>query len=668
MTGDSDAPKSSAPGGTLGTVGAFQLIERLPRTREVREFLARQRGPGGFERICALKLASRGASDRRAAEALEREAKVMMRLDHPNVVRFHDFFEHDDDIVLVLEHFSGLTLARLLELLRENGEPVDERIAWHVAHCLFEALAHAHGLVDAAGMTVPVIHRDVRPENVLVSSNGRVRLTGFSAAQDADSNEEITAFGALIRVPSFVAPEQVRGLEATERSDAYAAALVVWELLTGRSATPEGLSEFDLLKALSMRQVEPLRALRPDIPALVTTALDLCLTSDPEERRIRCEEVAGCITAGLDAGDGALALREAIAKLGPAVQKLAGGVAASLPPSRRRPGSAPPLPHRPEAITLPEQVRISPRMEAAVTAIPLAPSQRVSVPRQQLSSLFDENTVQMPIPSCPADDDNEDDDDVSNDVVVVPPPPPPPPAQSAARPIVPASSPPPGPTAQPTEDLLCSSVPSYPALSEARVSNSSIEPSASGAAVLVGSTPDSFTETEFPVADDELIALRARQKRRQVVRVAVIGVPVAATAIILLAAMSGGIGGGSENVGFRPATVVASAPRNTEVRAPATPTVPVATSASVAQPAPPDQAVLVVEGPPGGFVYVTGKPLGATDTRIVTDCGQRFIRVGTKMGGAGLSSVRWLAEGQSIGLKCGETTKVPADPDRTRRP
>lgn len=418
MTGDSDAPKSSAPGGTLGTVGAFQLLERLPRTREVREFLARQRGPGGFERICALKLASRGGSDRRAAEALEREAKVMMRLDHPNVVRFHDFFEHKDDIVLVLEHFSGLTLARLLELVRENGEPVDERIAWHVAHCLFEALAHAHGLVDAAGMTVPVIHRDVRPENVLVSSNGRVRLTGFSAAQDADSNEELTAFGAVIRVPSFVAPEQVRGLEATERSDAYAAALVVWELLTGRSATPEGLSEFDLLKALSMRQVEPLRALRPDIPALVTTALDLCLASDPQERRIRCEEVAGCIAAGLDAGDGALALRETIAKLGPAVQKLAGGVAASLPPSRRRQGSAPPLAHRPEAITLPEQVQISPRMEAAVTAIPRAPSQPLSVPREPLPSLFDENTVQMPIPSCPADDD--DDDDISDDVVVVP--------------------------------------------------------------------------------------------------------------------------------------------------------------------------------------------------------------------------------------------------------
>lgn len=142
------------------------------------------------------------------------------------------------------------------------------------------------------------------------------------------------------------------------------------------------------------------------------------------------------------------------------------------------------------------------------------------------------------------------------------------------------------------------------------------------------------------------------------IRLAVIGVPVAFTAIILLVAMSGGIGGGSEDVGFRPA----SARRGEDVRDAAT------FAAPVAQPAPPDQAVLVVEGPPRGFVYVTGKPLGATDTRIVTDCGQRFVQVGTKMGSAGLSSVRWLAEGQYVGLKCGEITTVPADADRPRRP
>ena len=286
MTTDSASmPKGSTPGGTLGSVGSFQLIESLPTGRDVREFLARQRGPGGFERICVVKLASRSASDRRAAESLEREAKVMMRFDHPNIVRFHDFFEHGKEVVLVIEHFSSLTLARFIELMRERALHIDERITWHLALALFEALAHAHGLSDGGGEPSPIVHRDIRPDNVLLSADGRIRLTGFAAAQDTVASEEITAFGTVVSVPSYVAPEQVRGSQATEGSDAYAAGLILWELLTGRSATPEGLSEFDLLKRLSLRQVEPLRALRPDIPALVTTALDLCLQRDPDERR-----------------------------------------------------------------------------------------------------------------------------------------------------------------------------------------------------------------------------------------------------------------------------------------------------------------------------------------------------------------------------------------------
>jgi serine/threonine-protein kinase len=572
-------------------VGPFQLIERLPRSREVREFLARQRGPGGFERICALKLANRDASDQRAAQALEREAKVMMRLDHPNVVRFHDFFEQDDKIVLVLEHFSGLTLARFLELLSDNGQHLDERITWHVALSLFEALAHAHGLSDVLGSPAPIIHRDIRPGNVLISSDGRVRLTGFSSAQDADSNEEITA------------PEQVRGVETTDRSDAFAAALIIWEMLSHRSATPEGLSEFDLLKHLSQRRVESLRLLRPDIPALVTTALDLCLASDPDERRIHCEEVAGCINAGLDPGDGPLAVREAISRLGPAVEKLAGGVSNSAPPSRRRLGSSPPLPHRSEAITLPDRVRISARMEAAVTAVPRAPGARPVLPEILPSA-------NSPLPDLVEIEPLAEVEPLPHEA-----PPAPPPQPSSPAPAFVSSEPP---------------LPAYPQV-------------------------DTF-------GDDDLSLMRASQKRRQVVRFAVLGIPITATAVIAAVALSGGLGG-THDVPAPPPPKPMAAPTEALPSSDEHPEPDhVASTASLAKPAS-NEAVLIVEGPPEGFVYVTGKSIGATGTPIVTECGQRFIRVGTRMGPQGLSSVRWLADGQSVRLPCGKTTTVRADPN-----
>lgn len=79
---------------------------------------------------------------------------------------------------------------------------------------------------------------------------------------------------------------------------------------------------------------------------------------------------------------------------------------------------------------------------------------------------------------------------------------------------------------------------------------------------------------------------------------------------------------------------------------------------------PHDQAVLIVKSPPRGDVYVMGKAIGRTDERIVTECGQRFVRVG--QGAEGVSSIRWLAEGQSVGLRCGKATVVPANPDRIR--
>ena len=299
------------PGGTLGWVGPYQLVERLPYQGGAIEYLARQRGPFGFERNCRLKLvpSANSTGDQRAAEAVAREAKVVLRLDHPNIVRFYDLLEHRSNLVLVMEYFSSLTLARLLELLAKQRARLPQGGVWHIAHSLFAALAHAHG------RSSPVVHTDVRPANIMIAPDGRVRLSGFGHARLGDA-EESTACGHMGNGPSYVAPEQLRGQNLTERVDVFAAALIAWELLTGRCATPEGMADIELLRHFSQRQVEPLRALRPDLPPLVAAALDACLAANPLERTIQAEEVAGCIAATTDLRAGAEALRDAVGSLG----------------------------------------------------------------------------------------------------------------------------------------------------------------------------------------------------------------------------------------------------------------------------------------------------------------------------------------------------------------
>ena len=162
--------------------------------------------------------------------------------------------------------------------------------------------------------------------------------------------------------------------------------------------------------------------------------------------------------------------------------------------------------------------------------------------------------------------------------------------------------------------------------------------------------------------------MRAVQRRRHRIRVAVIGVPLVATLVVLIVALAGGLGGA--DVALPPLPSSSYSRSSASVRAledaaearSSAEAGGVAEVPSAAAPVPSDRAALVVKGPPEGYVYVTGKPLGPTDTRIVTDCGQRFVRVGTKMGERGLASVRWLAEGQSIRLECGETKVVSAKP------
>jgi eukaryotic-like serine/threonine-protein kinase len=598
--------KATPPGGTLGWVGPYQLVERLPYQGGPIEYLARQRGPLDFVRSCRLKLVpspSHGG-DRRVAEAVVREAKVVLRLDHPNIVRLYDLFEHGHNLVLAMEHFSSLSLGRLLELLVKQRKQLDESAVWHIAHCLFDALAHAHGVVDGAGNLSPVVHSDVRPSNIMVTVDGRVRLSGFGHARIGDS-DDWTACGKIGNGASYAAPEQVQGRNFTERVDTFAAALTIWELLAGRSATPDGLGDVERMQYLYKREVEPLRGLRPDLPPLVTTAIDACLTVDPEERTIQAAEVAGCIAAAMDLRAGARALREAVVSLGAVWEGLAAGdpsaspvprTGRSVPPSSSRRDRKPAF-----SVVVPSAAPLPNLMDA------MPPWEEVTrVPEPPKSKLVD------------------------------------PPRPSPVNAIRAMSAPPPsrrGPTSlSPTSaSALADTVPPTNRAPRSTRQWVMAVPLAMVVAVVTFAAVGTLTKQKAPAAAVQGMHATAASAAVPLVQRTAVTQPTVAAAVV-------------------EPTVPTPVEPSPAKEATASPAV------EIEAPVPVDRAVLVVDAPPEGWVYVQGTMVGRTGQPIETACGKRFVRVGTQMDEHGMLGVSWLSQGQGVLLRCGKRHLVPATP------
>ena len=260
-------------------IGAYKVIRRLAGTGSADVYLGRMDGPMGFQRVCALKLVANSIEgDVRLAEELAREAAICARLNHPAIVRMYDFFEYDRRLVLVLEHVEGADLERLIQHLARRRQKLGDDAVWYLAHQLAGALAHAHAATDENGDAAPVIHRNVQPENIVVSWDGQVRLTGFGLGKILGRSPD-TVVGMVKGTPGFMAPEQARGERVTPRADVYGFAALIWSLLTGRRPPIDGT------------RLEAVSTLRKDIPREIAAAIDAALEPAPDRRKITCLEL-----------------------------------------------------------------------------------------------------------------------------------------------------------------------------------------------------------------------------------------------------------------------------------------------------------------------------------------------------------------------------------------
>lgn len=305
-------------------IGDYAVLRRARMEGTTEVLVAREEGPLGFAREVTLRCVRRDGDDAAQAAELAREAKICARLEHPAIVRVLGLFTEGQRVVLVLDDAGGVTLAELLEALAARGERLPVHAASYVAATVASALAAAHGLHDEAGNATPVLHRAISPEVVHVSRDGVVRLGGFGLAKILDRTPDSVA-GAVRGRAAYLAPEQVRGEAATERSDAFSLGVLCFRLFAGE----EGASALSVLGG----RPPSLASVRRDVPREVSAAVDAALQEDPNKRTITCAELARWISQIAQIDDGKRALRTLVATL-PLPEPEP--VAAAERPSRRR--------------------------------------------------------------------------------------------------------------------------------------------------------------------------------------------------------------------------------------------------------------------------------------------------------------------------------------------
>lgn len=291
-TTPSDAP---APGGALARRrGEPRVLERVGRYTVLTEIagggmgsvlLGLMRGSAEFSRLVAIKcLHTRWLDDPKYVARFKREVKLAARIQHPNVVQALDVVEHAGELFLVMEYVDGVTLGALLADLNRQGRALPLGIAAGIVAAVLRGLQAAHEATDELGQPLNIVHRDVSPQNIMISRSGFVQVLDFGAAKAVDHSQH-TAAGAFVGKLSYMAPEQVLGEASSPGTDVFAAGVVLWEALTGRRLFHDSsLARGELLHALVLKPIARPSELRAEVPAALDEVLAQALERDPQRR------------------------------------------------------------------------------------------------------------------------------------------------------------------------------------------------------------------------------------------------------------------------------------------------------------------------------------------------------------------------------------------------
>jgi len=285
------------PGLIVG--GRYELLEVAGRGGMADVWRGRVRGDAGFVRDVAIKQMHQNlALQPQYVAMFVEEARVGSALQSPNVSEVHDFVHDRGNYYMVQEWIDGVDLGSWVKWHVARNEPTRWELVAAVAVGILRGLAAAHERVGPDGLPLPIVHRDVSPHNVLLTTRGMVKLIDFGLAFAPDRQQETTEPGIVKGKMAYLAPEIVTGGRPSPASDQFACGSVLWEALVGRKLF-DGQTDYETYTRLRDCIVRPLRPLRPDVPAAFVQIIHRALTVEVDDRFPSTREMARQIGTAL---------------------------------------------------------------------------------------------------------------------------------------------------------------------------------------------------------------------------------------------------------------------------------------------------------------------------------------------------------------------------------
>ena len=264
-------------------IGEYEVLAPLRTGGMAALYLGRRAGAAGFSKPVAIKVIHPHlAKDPSFVEMFLDEARLSSRIQDPNVVHVEDLGEADGMFYLAMEYVLGAPLSALLARLIQGGASFDIPMACAIAMHVADGLHAAHELRGDDDAPLEVVHRDVSPQNVLLSESGHVKLIDFGVARARGRLQETEA-GALKGKVRYMAPEQAWGKPIDRRTDVYALAIVLWEMLVLRRFI-EGSNDIEALELARAPRLEAPSKHRPEVPADLDRVILTALAREPSER------------------------------------------------------------------------------------------------------------------------------------------------------------------------------------------------------------------------------------------------------------------------------------------------------------------------------------------------------------------------------------------------
>lgn len=271
----------------------FEILRRLGAGGMAEVFLAKKRGAEGTYKLLVVKrvLPAHGSS-RRFRTMFVEEAHLATRLNHPNIVQVYEFSDHGDDgLLLSMEYVEGFDLGKIMSSAKRLGARIPPFVAAYIVSEAAKGLHYAHERKDEGGVPLAIVHRDVSPQNILLSYEGAVKIADFGIATANLFRQEQ---GVLKGKFGYMSPEQAHGQQVDRRSDIYGLGVVFYEMLTLRSPYDKSNDDI-LLEAVRTGTFEKPSVYVPDIPTELEAIVLKAMSRSRDDRYQTARELSGAI-------------------------------------------------------------------------------------------------------------------------------------------------------------------------------------------------------------------------------------------------------------------------------------------------------------------------------------------------------------------------------------